>query len=216
LASRNGDAISSAFRDFLPVLNPANDVATAARVQDYCRRGYALFDNLEGAGGYTAAAASRLKESFAALSRRRLGPLDFGVTDRAKKDIESQLASDWTKYLNLVPHNQRPQMQEMWEASSAFASVLFEAFALCVRIPQSVVQQLATIQRWTDEKAKRENEKSEVEARIQETQFARTQSFLQEVVSFVLANLWPFVLVAALSLKFAKGMVSLKLAREKF
>jgi hypothetical protein len=63
---------------------------------------------------------------------------------------------------------------------------------------------------WAAEQARLDASRRAAEAKIASMQqTAVTHTVFQIVVSFVLSHLWPFVLVLALSLKFAKGVAHL-------
>jgi hypothetical protein len=62
---------------------------------------------------------------------------------------------------------------------------------------------------WAAEQARLDASRRATESKIAGMQRAPSDSILQEIVSFVLSHLWPFVLVFALSLKFAKGVAHL-------
>jgi hypothetical protein len=63
---------------------------------------------------------------------------------------------------------------------------------------------------WAAEQARLDTSRRAAEAKIASMQqTAVTHTVFQIIVSFVLSHLWPFVLVLALSLKFAKGVAHL-------
>jgi hypothetical protein len=63
---------------------------------------------------------------------------------------------------------------------------------------------------WAAEQARLDASRRATEAKIASMQqTAVTHTVFQIIVSFVLSHLWPFVLVLALSLKFAKGIANL-------
>jgi hypothetical protein len=59
------------------------------------------------------------------------------------------------------------------------------------------------------EQARLDVNRRATETKIAGMQRAPTDSIFQEIVSFMVSHLWPFVLVFALALKFAKGIVNL-------
>jgi hypothetical protein len=64
----------------------------------------------------------------------------------------------------------------------------------------------AAISAWTAQQAKLEADLRATEAKIANLQKPKSDTVFQWIVSFVLSHLWPFVLVFALTLKFAKGV----------
>jgi hypothetical protein len=63
---------------------------------------------------------------------------------------------------------------------------------------------------WAAEQARLDTSRRAAEAKIASMQqTAVTHTVFQIIVSFVLSHLWPFVLVLALALKFAKGVAHL-------
>jgi hypothetical protein len=66
----------------------------------------------------------------------------------------------------------------------------------------------AAISAWTAQQAKLEADLRATEAKIASMQKPASDTIFQWIVSFVLSHLWPFVLVFALTLKFAKGVAA--------
>jgi hypothetical protein len=62
---------------------------------------------------------------------------------------------------------------------------------------------------WAAEQARLDASRQATESKIAGMQRAPSDSIFEEIVSFAVSHLWPFVLVLALSLKFAKGVAHL-------
>jgi hypothetical protein len=62
---------------------------------------------------------------------------------------------------------------------------------------------------WVAEQARLDANRRETEGKIASMQKTASNSIFQEIISFVVSHLWPFVLVLALALKFAKGIAHL-------
>jgi hypothetical protein len=74
--------------------------------------------------------------------------------------------------------------------------------------PPSSAGQAATAA-YAAEQARLDADRRATEGKIAGMQRAPSGSIFQEIVSFMVSHLWPFVLVFALSLKFAKGIAHL-------
>jgi hypothetical protein len=212
-ARDNESAISAAFNGFDLPPDPKEDLSTAERINDYCRRGFKLIDSLEVKGGFQSAIFSRLKESFAEVTIEKLNPGDIGFTQLAQQSFSARLSSDRENYIRLMPLDRRDQLQKMWDIYASFSSSIYSAFSMCLRIPESLVQNLKEMAQWEQEHSTLLAEKTDVEGKIQAAQSEPDLSWFQLVLAFILAKFWPFALVAALALKFAKGVASLRARR---
>jgi hypothetical protein len=74
--------------------------------------------------------------------------------------------------------------------------------------PPSNAGQAATAA-YATEQARLDTSRRAAEGKIASMQRAPSDSIFQEIVSFMVSHLWPFVLVFALALKFAKGIAHL-------
>jgi hypothetical protein len=62
---------------------------------------------------------------------------------------------------------------------------------------------------WAAEQARLDATRRATEAKIASSQRTPSSSIFEEIVAFVVSHFWPFALVLALSLKFAKGIANL-------
>lgn len=207
-AQEHEELITSVFKGFKAPESLADDVAGSAIIQDYCRRGFQLIDALETRTS-SATIFGRLKSSFAELGKKNLSPRDFDVTRKSEEALRAELRAVGASVLPHVPDDGRDAVREAWEANASFAGNLHSALSMCLRIPHKAIEQLDALKRWDAEQAKRLAAGKELEQRIQKAQ-GEAPSRMRIVLAFILSWLWPFVLVIALSLKFAKGVASLR------
>jgi len=82
---------------------------------------------------------------------------------------------------------------------------------MCLRIPQTDAQNLNRFEQWASEGVKAKADLNTLKANMETLKNAPPElSPWEKVVKFTLDNLWPFILVGALSLKFARGISQLR------
>ena len=183
---------------------PADDTKTAETVKDFCDRGYKLIDALQAGVLIGNPVYGALKTSFAELAKRNLSPADWEATEQARKAFDATQAQEADSILRAANAN---ELKEYYEIERQFATSLFSSLAMCVRIPGADRQNLDRFERWASEGAKAKADLNTLKANIETLKNSPPElPALEGFVKFILDNLWSFILVVALSLKFAKGI----------
>ena len=85
---------------------------------------------------------------------------------------------------------------------------------MCLRIPGADRQNLGRFEQWASEGAKAKGDLNTLTANIKALKDSPPElSTWERSIKFILNNLWSFILVAALSLKFARGLSQLRRPR---
>jgi hypothetical protein len=190
---------------------PAEDTRTAESIREFCERGYRLIDALQAdvlIGNFVYAA---LKASFAELARRNLSPMDLGATDQAQQVFDAAEAKEAESILGVASGDSRKELTDYYENERKFATNVFWSFSMCLRIPGADTQNLDRFQRWATEGDRAAADLHTIQGNLEKLQNSPAQlSNAEKLIKFILDNLWPFILILALSLKFARGIANLR------
>jgi hypothetical protein len=206
LQQKHVEAIKEGFQGFEEPKNPKQDSATAKQVSDFCGRGRRMVDalsrNIGGTGSIVfPKLSSALNEQKSATSPEAIA--------KVKSDLQGDLLHAGLEYHAKFTDDTAIWVYRQWQADVSFAELLFDALAICARVPNDIVSKLEKGETWTAVQAKLEASKQATDDKITSIQKAGPVTVLQWIVGFVLSRLWPFVLVLALALKFAKGIAAL-------
>ncbi|HET7887356.1 MAG TPA: hypothetical protein VFL62_14095 [Bradyrhizobium sp.] len=127
----------------------------------------------------------------------------------SEKKFETSLHERLDSVLPALSIDLRTIYQKVWEENSSFAAVTYWALAPCLRIPAQQAAVLQTIQRWNAEIPAIEAAKTDVKTRMDLAK-DKVPSTFDVFYGFVALRLWPFAIVFALALKFAKGIAALR------
>ena len=140
-----------------------------------------------------------LRESLAKL--RTKAPSPTGVA-AAKDELQNKLLLQGVDFAQKAGPNNENMIFQQVSAHKELAVILYDAFAMCTMVPANVPQEIESYQKWTEQNTALQGRKLEFKNQIDEKNYAPSGT----LGSFVMNLLWPFVLVLALSLKFAKGI----------
>jgi hypothetical protein len=182
-------------------------LSTAVYADEFCRRGFQLVDKLGSEHEIGAEIFKELKASLASLPKDPSALLSQLVA--SEKKFETMLRERLDGVLPTLPADLRTIYQKVWEENASFASVTYWALSPCLRIPAQQAALLQTIQRWNAEIPAIEAAKLDIKTRMDLTKDGVPSTF-DVFYGFVALRLWPFAIVFALALKFAKGIAALR------
>lgn len=210
-AKNHAKIAQSQFGGFSMPASPAEDTKTAEAIKDFCDRGYKFIDALQANVQIDNEVYGALKVSFAALAKRNLSPKDVGTTEDARKAFDAAQTREAESVLRFVTGDNAGEVKEYYERERNFATNLFYSLSMCLRIPQTDAQNLNRFEQWASEGVKAKADLNTLNAKMESLKNSPPElSTWEKMVKFTLDNLWSFILVAALSLKFARGISQLR------
>ena len=152
-----------------------------------------------------------LKTAFADLAKKNLSPMDWDGTEQARKAFDAAEDKEARYLLNVSPGNKEIDLQEWYDNERKFASNVFSSLSMCVRIPGADRDNLVRFQQWSTEEAKAKEGLRTLQTNLETFQKSPPElSTSAKAIRFILDNIWSFILVTALSLKFARGIAGLR------
>jgi hypothetical protein len=104
----------------------------------------------------------------------------------------------------------RKAVEEYYEREREYARTVFWSLALCLRIPDVDRRNMDSFHRWETNRDAMQTNINTIRASIENLQRNPAAPLDTQLIEFALQNFWPFVLVLALSFKFAKGVAGLR------
>jgi hypothetical protein len=210
-AKRHAEIAHSVFDGFNIPKTLAEDTSTAETIKDFCDRGYRFIDALQTNVPIDNSVYGALKASFADLAKRNLTPADVGTTEEARDAFDAAQSREAETVLRLVTGESAKLIREYYENERQYATNLFSSLSMCLRIPGADRQNLGRFEQWASEGAKAKGDLNTLTANIKALKDSPPElSTWEKSIKFILNNLWSFILVAALSLKFARGLSQLR------
>lgn len=199
---KHADAIAAAYGTFTLPSPGATDEVQAEATEQFCTRGEKLIRELTEApfqmGAYEAVIAQ--------LSAVRQDGDDGGASSLLHERIEARQAD----VLRALDPTDRPFIARRAAVEAAYAEELFSIYRACAFAPTGRAEGLRRLKAWRTEDAQRAEVRRKHQLRVQQAQRTNPRSPLQRVVGFIQLHLWPFLLTAALALKFGKATTAIK------
>lgn len=189
------------FAGFPPATSAGDPLSAAAYIDGFCRRALTLIDSLTSSNEVGADIFRELKTSLAAQPAEP----DFRSSLSSQNAFEADLRGRLDGVLPALSEDVRSTYRAIWEVNSRFAMTLHWAASACLRIPAGQTEWLQTMQRWNAKTPTIESARADLEDRVKKIK-DKPLGGVDLLYSFVIVSLWPFVIVLALALKFAKGV----------
>ena len=183
-AKKNAEIAHSVFDGFNIPKTLAEDTSTAETIKDFCDRGYRLIDALQTNVPIDNPVYAALKTSFADLAKRNLSPSDVGTTEEARDAFDAAQSREAESVLRLVTGESAKHSQGILRKRAAIRD---ESVYVPFDVPQN----------------SRSGQTKPGPLRTMGVRRRQGQG----------GSEWSFILVAALSLKFARGLSQLRRPR---
>lgn len=196
--------LSPVIEEFLKTANAGADLPMEKRLLSTCNAAESMLLKLEKSGVLLSATSRELIGSYKALAQKNLGLGAAYEIERANEVIKSESQAE-LKILDQGGYLQSEAgafVKEVISAQVNNATLILKGLAPCLATPNSELKQL---NEWTDKKLTTEQRIQDFNQTIEKAKAYVDLGFY----SFQL-NLWPFVLVLALALKFGKGVSGVK------
>lgn len=205
-----------AVRDLPPYLDSFLNVAHRTyptyeeRLLAVCTAGDTLLDDIHRSGAISSLVADKLLEQYALATQLKLGPLDYEAASAQVVQFRERAKTygDQIQRMAFPPSSASGQLlADVRAAEIEYAQLIFQGLLPCITAPRSDLSRFAN---WTTTKQTQEQAVTQLAA---EQQRLRRTATGHMTSLWLQLNLWPFMLVGALSLKFAKGVATLRKSR---
>jgi hypothetical protein len=174
---------------------------------DFCERADKLLSAMVQQGGASAAVFEKTKAILEGIRGVPFGAWGI-IMEGARPRLEKELNEGGAAFVNMMPADQRGMQKEMWDVQASTASLFLPGLVMCRLISPSDRQKIEAQRRWQKDNAVLRQERDTLDKKI--AGLSQTGSGLGAMLESLWRNFWPFVLVAALGLKFAKSMTAFR------
>jgi hypothetical protein len=206
--SNQFDAIEAAYKDFQAPVDPKPNPVTAKVVTDFCARGDHLVEIL--AEKSTSSVFPELRSSLADQKKQARAGSSANSDATIKEALRRKLLYAGNDFFAKFEGETRGIVALQWKADEEFAELVFDALAPCARIAEDAPAQLSAQEERRTKVTELESEKKAKDDAIARLQGAVAPTWFERAVNFSQTQLWPFVLVLALALKFGKGIAGFR------
>lgn len=171
-----------------------------------CAAGDQLIAKLSTNEHMSSLVGDELAERFQEARSRPRYYLDYSATERDAKEFERR-ARDRVAEVRRAITDRSDGMTyvfAVYEAEIKQARTVIHALYPCVAVPRSTIEPLAS---WSVKRQSKESERARLEELKKRVQFVPAMS---RTLQWMQLNLWPFVLIAGLAFKFAKGVATIR------
>jgi len=182
------------------------------RLSATCRAGDAMLEGVHQTEAISGLVADKLIEHFRKATSKKLWPLDYNALDAELaefRDRTTAYAQEIHRLAFKKDDESGARLLAIRMAEIEYAEMLFRGLYQCIVAPRDDLDRL---NKWTATAKTKEQEISNLEAQRERLKASTTQ---HTVPLWLQLHLWPFVLLLALSLKFAKGAAALRNALAK-
>jgi len=181
-----------------------------SRLLATCKAGDVMLEEMREANAITSIVSDKLLNQYAHAVSLKLSPFE-------DKAIEAQIAEfkvEATKYGELIDRmafqNEDPWLSRVKEiriAEIGYGEMIFRGLSACISAPR---KDLTSLEKWETVTSLKEKEVAALEEKREHLKGSTTP---HKTVLWTQLNIWPFMLISALGLKFAKGAATLRNAR---
>lgn len=182
------------------------------RLSATCRAGDAMLDGIHKTEAISGLVADKLIEQFRKATSKKLWHLDYNALDAELAEFRARATAyaEEIHRLAFKTHDESgARLLAVRKAEIEYAELMFRGLYQCIVAPR---EDLERLNKWTVTAKTKEQEISSLEAQRERLKTSTTQHTLP---LWLQLHLWPFVLLFALSLKFAKGAAAFRSAMAK-
>jgi hypothetical protein len=204
VATKMGESV----RAFLRVAN-AKYESPEIRIATACRAGDSLIEELRTTDHMSPVVGDELSWQLKDARTRDHYYLDFGVTEReaAAFEIRARARVDSLRKVISDTSDAMEFVFSTYDEEIRVSKTVIHALYPCLSIPEASLEKLA---QWSGSRQSQEAALAQLEAERKRVQATPSTS---RTVQWMQLNLWPLILIAALALKFSKGIAALRTHR---
>lgn len=197
--------MSGAVDEFTRVAN-AKYESSELRIATACRAGETLIEKLRTSEHMSSLVGDELAWQLKDAKTREHHYLNYGAIEREARAFEVRARARLDSLRNAISDNSEPMKfvfmvnEEEIKASKTIIQALYP----CLSMPQASLDKLAS---WSGSRQSQEAALAQLEAERKRVQGTPA---ISRTVLWMQLNLWPLILIAALSLKFSKGIAGLR------
>lgn len=190
-------AIQSTFGDFQ--IPQEDDKVALARAEDrFCKAGFAYVDLMASESVFAVGGYDKLKTALADLAK--------GEDEaRLQSQLQQTMAADRKIFDSVSDPEQRMFAMPYIEVHGEHVDGLFRQLNWCATRGTVDSENLLTLDRWQAEQVKRTQTRQRFVRDLEVARGNKTPSAIQQLSRIVQQQLWPYLLVLALSIKFGKA-----------
>jgi hypothetical protein len=198
-------------RDFLKAANAGTSESYEGRLLKTCEAADRLIEALRRTRGSPSIVGEKLSSYYAQTAAKKPHWLDYGTLDTALQQfhLETQAYIERIHRMAFKADDHSGALVlEVQKAELEYAEMVFRGLYPCMTSPRA---ELGRLSQWTNLTSTQAQEVARLDAervRLKASQSSNT------AIVWLQLNLWPLVLLAALSLKFAKGAATLRKAKK--
>lgn len=171
-----------------------------------CAAGDRLISKLRTSDHMSSLVGDELAAQYQEARSRPHHFLDYSATEREAEQFERKARKRVSEVRQMIADTS-PTMTYVFainEAEVKAGSTVMHALYPCLAVPQSTLEPLAN---WTVKRQSNETERAHLQDIKKQVQSTPTMS---KNLQWMQLNLWPFVLIAGLAFKFAKGVSAVR------
>lgn len=180
------------------------------RLMATCIAGDKLFEDIRVSQAISTLVMDKFHAQYMKARSLNLSPLDFNAIVAQAAQFREQ-ATSYAEQINRLAFKSNDEsarlLLDIRMAEIEYGEMLFLGLSQCISAPRT---ELELLTKWTSATATQEQEVAHLEAQRQQLRQTATN---HTTSLWLQLNLWPLVLLAALSLKFSKGAATLRKAR---
>ena len=196
--SEHARAIKAVFGEF--AIPRTEDPVALARAEDrFCRAGLAYVDRLAEDSSLSLGAFDRLKTALGQLSKG-------GDEAMLKAALARNIAHDRQIFDSMSDAHERAIAEPFISVQSEHAVVLLGQLSWCASRDDRTAEGLKTLDAWQAEEQNRARTRAKFARDLQAAKDNKTPTPIQQNSRKLQQQLWPYILVLALSIKFGKAI----------
>ena len=168
-----------------------------------CEAGNVMLESIRGSGSISSFVMEKYFDQWNAAIKEGLSPLAFNAIETHEKTFVANANSFAAVVQSAVAapgSDSGRTIAKIHKAEIDYAAMLFSGLSQCITAPQAA---LKTRKEWADGASTREQVVAALQEKFAQLEKASTKNQSSERIQLFL---WPYVLVVALALKFAKGV----------
>lgn len=197
--------------DFAPITQQAERVLLGYNderdLPDVCEVAGVVFREIGGSAALSSFLTKPVARHYFKGLEEGFMPFEFKAVqsyiDGLKPRLEKE-AKDMVRALNWNDE-ERALMEPRYEAHIEYGIRILESFEVCLRAPENV--RSGQYAEWVSRQAATRSQYEQIEQELQQLHIAANQLGTAAILR---ASYWPFLIILALSLKFSKGIASLR------
>lgn len=182
------------------------------RLAASCIQADKMLDEIRSKNAMSSLVSEKLLAQYSEASSLGIDPLNFNAVVAQAKNFRDRTAAYATQINKIAFPREDASSQSVLDARLAeidFGEIIITGLAACISAPQNELKKFTKWNTDTDAQAAEVNKLEQQKADLAK------DSNRHRLVQWIQLNLWPYILLLALGLKFAKSVANLRSAREK-